>query len=226
MTSAAPVARAERRTHASPRLPSDTARRARVAIVDPHPCFALGLERLLASCDSVSVVAAADALERRGPVPDVVLADVPALAPASVRVVERLVCAGPTVRLAVFTSSRSMTAFRRALDLGARAYIPKTATLPELVDAVRRVAAGEVVLGPLLSLDAGQSAPAPPALESAETMILSLLAEGLDNDEIARRLHMSGSSLTRRLRAIVTKLDARNRLHAVVLAARLGYIEL
>ena len=225
MTVPTTAARAASASAGSPSAPGP-ARPARVAVVDPHPCFALGLERLLSTCETLSVVPAPDDVVRRGPVPDVVLADVPALPAERVEAVERLMSAAPSVKLAVFTSSRSMAAFRRALDLGARAYISKSATLAELVEALQHVAAGEVVLGPLLSFDPGRDGAALAELESTETTILSLLAEGLENDEIARRLHMSGSSLTRRLRTIVTKLDARNRLHAVVRAARLGYIEL
>lgn len=123
-----------------------------------------------------------------------------------------------------------------ALRLGVRAVLPRRATAEEILQAVVAAAAGLVVLHPdaidlLLPVLSSVTQPvdeASPvqALTPREIEVLGMLAEGLGNKAIARRLSISEHTVKFHVSSIFTKLNARSRTEAVTLGARLGLIML
>ena len=125
----------------------------------------------------------------------------------------------------------------RAVELGATGLLHKTAGMDEVVDAVRGLRAGEnliplqevVDLVRLASARKEEGYEAGRMLESLtdrEREVLSLLAEGLDPEEIAARLHISPKTERNHVARILSKLGAHSRLQAVLFAARHGAVEI
>lgn len=122
-----------------------------------------------------------------------------------------------------------------ALRLGVRAVLPRSATVDEIVSAVVAAAAGLVVLHPdafdfLLPVlpSTARTLPTPPiqALTPREIEVLGMLAEGLGNKTIARRMGISEHTVKFHVSSIFTKLNASSRTEAVTLGARQGLIML
>ncbi|HEY6538263.1 MAG TPA: response regulator transcription factor, partial [Candidatus Dormibacteraeota bacterium] len=123
-----------------------------------------------------------------------------------------------------------------ALRAGASGFLLKDAPPEQIVAGVRTVAAGEALLAPAItrSLIAQYTArsrrdpgrPPPWAeLTERELMVLRLMALGLGNSEIARRLHLGASTVKTHVGHILMKLDLRDRVQAVVLAYQAGLLE-
>ncbi len=199
-----------------------------------------GLEALLASNPALAVVGRADdaaALLRQvgATQPDVVLLDLephgddPTPALRALGEEQR----GPAV-VVLGDDPRGLWA-TEALRAGARAVLPRGATAEEIAGAVAAAAAGLVVLHPdvadtvfpLLPAPA-RTAPSPPRqpLTPREIEVLTMLAEGLGNKNIARRLGISEHTVKFHVGSILTKLDAASRTEAVTLGARQGLIML
>ena len=120
-----------------------------------------------------------------------------------------------------------------ALRGGASGFLLKDTPPRRLIEAVRAAATGDTLLSPAITkrliarFTARPPAPptSPPALTSLtarEVEVLALVAEGLTNDEIARRLHISAGTAKTHVRHLLTKLDARDRVHLVIIAYRSG----
>ena len=111
----------------------------------------------------------------------------------------------------------------QSLKFGAQGYLLKSATATEIVDAVRKTAAGEVMLSPgiaaKLVAEFRQKANEP-ELSSRETQVLQLTGEGLTNVEIASKLFVSESTVRTYLGRILDKLHLRSRAEAIAYAAR------
>lgn len=110
----------------------------------------------------------------------------------------------------------------QALDAGAHGFMLKDAAPAELAMAIRRVAAGELVIDSGLAASAKRIKENP--LSSREREVLRLAAVGNDPSEIAACLYLSKGTVRNYLGAIVTKLGARNRLDAVRIATEAGWL--
>ncbi|WP_067137112.1 response regulator transcription factor [Microtetraspora malaysiensis] len=128
----------------------------------------------------------------------------------------------PECALLMLTSAGRTETLRRALAAGARGFMVKDAPPARLAEAIRRVAAGESVIDPSLAAAAITERPNP--LTPREAAVLRRAGEGADLAEIAAGLFLSKGTVRNYLGAIVTKLDARNRLDAVRIAAENGWI--
>jgi NarL family two-component system response regulator LiaR len=118
----------------------------------------------------------------------------------------------------------------RALQAGAKGCLPKTATAEELADAVRQVAAGEMVLPPtattaLLQQLRGEAPPAE-TLTAREQQVLQAVAVGQTNKAIAIKLGISDHTVKFHLASAMSKLGAASRAEAVAIALRRGLISL
>ncbi|GFH37357.1 response regulator [Streptomyces pacificus] len=121
-----------------------------------------------------------------------------------------------------------------ALAAGASGFLLKDATFPELLHAVRVVAAGKAMLAPditqrlitrfLRERPALLSRPETPDLTARETEVLLLVARGYSNDDIAERLTITDHTVKTHINRLFAKLGARDRAQAVIAAYELGYI--
>jgi DNA-binding NarL/FixJ family response regulator len=209
----------------------------RVAIANDYEIIAQGLVSMLAPfSDRVEVVALTtngpEALDDLDPI-DVLLVDTFSSPDPSTKVEGWL--ASPQVgRVAIFTLSFDPEFIDRAFEQGVAAYLTKDTSAQELVDAVERIAKGERVVdasrsdGPGADADDGDDTdprrhwPGQEAgLSEREGEVLSLVSDGLRNNEIAEVLFISSETVKTHLSRIYRKLDVRNRSQAVAVASGL-----
>ena len=194
-----------------------------VVIVDDHELFRAGVRSELAA--HVEVVGDADGVESAVPAilatePDVVLLDVHMPGGGGVEVIRQVAKVRPEQRflaLSVSDDSKDVIAVVRA---GARGYVTKTISGPELTDAIGRVAEGDAVFSPRLAgfvLDAFAAADAPsidPELDqltAREREVLQHIARGYMYKEIAHRLGISTKTVEAHVSAVLRKLQLSNR---------------
>lgn len=125
-----------------------------------------------------------------------------------------------------------------ALRAGASGFLLKDTPPPRLLEAIRAVALGEELLSPAITrklighfTDRGGAPPARAnaarvrkAITEREREVLTLIAEGLTNTEIAQRLHIEPGTAKTHVRHLLTKLDARDRVQLVIIAFRAGLV--
>ncbi|GAA2362904.1 response regulator transcription factor [Nonomuraea africana] len=181
----------------------------------------LGLE------DDLEVVAAVErgdqivpaALECR---PDVAVLDIelPELdgLSAAAQLTERL----PECRVVVLTGFARPGYLRRAMASGVSGFLLKHSPPGDLIQAIRKVIAGEQVVDPQLAMAALRKADNP--LAAREVDVLRLAATGAEADEIAVRLSLSRGTVRNYLSSAVMKLNARNRVDAIRIAADEGWL--
>jgi two-component system nitrate/nitrite response regulator NarL len=154
-----------------------------------------------------------------------------------VELIEDLREANPLFAALVLTASLDREDHARAVEAGAAGVLHKSADVDEILDATRRLAAGETLFSPgelveLLRL-AGQSREEERKARSniqqltpREMEVLKALGRGLSNKEIAQSLHMSVDTERTHMMNILSKLGVHSRLQALLFAARYGIIEL
>lgn len=210
---------------------------ARVLVAAPSAVVRAGLEALIAG-PTIQVVGRASSTALAGPLqdirPDVVLLELEQH-DEDLRTVLAL-DEGPGAPAFVVLADAPRGAWAAdALRAGARAVLPREASAVEIVAAVEGAAAGLVVLHPdvvdaLLLVRSSParvaSAPAGQALTPREVEVLGMMAEGLGNKTIARRMGISEHTVKFHVGSIFTKLDASSRTEAVTLGARQGLIML
>jgi DNA-binding NarL/FixJ family response regulator len=145
--------------------------------------------------------------------------------------------ANPLFAALVLTASLDRAEHARAIEAGAAGVVHKSADVDEILDATRRLAAGETLISPeelveMLRL-AGQNREEErearariEQLTRREMEVLKALGEGLSNKEIAERLHMSVDTERTHMMNILNKLEVHSRLQALLFAARYGLVEL
>jgi DNA-binding NarL/FixJ family response regulator len=197
----------------------------RLAIVEDHPALADGLATLIRGSDDVEVVgtapdvATADALIEQA-APDVVLCDIRlAHDDDGFDLVKRH---APRPAFIMLTVAWYPSYHARAVDLGARGYLSKMASVDEILEAIRVVAAG----GTAYPSDARRSAASALRLPtSRELDIVRLVAEGLSNGEIADRLDLRVKTVESQLRRLFDRYDVASRTALARLAVRQGWID-
>jgi DNA-binding NarL/FixJ family response regulator len=197
----------------------------RIVVVDDHAVVRAGLRALLdAQADLCVVGEAADSATALDVVahtsPDVVLMDLNLGAGPGGAATTALVRATPAPpRVLVLTTYDTDADILAALDAGAAGYLLKDAPPADLYDAVRRTARGETVLAPAVAATLVRRSSTPgPRLTEREVAILELLATGLGNKEMARRLLVSEATVKSHLSHIYTKLGVDTRAGAVAKA--------
>ncbi len=208
----------------------------RILVADDHPMLREGLVTVLGTqpdfevvgeaADGSEVVRLAERLE-----PDVILLDLEMPQVDGVAALERLRDTGSETRTIVFTAYDTDERILGALRAGARGYLLKGASRTDIFDAIRTVHSGGSLLGPaattrlLEHIERGDEQERSNDLTPRELEVLTLLARGQKNSEIADDLFISERTVKFHVSSILGKLGAGNRTEAARFAVRRGLIE-
>ncbi len=210
----------------------------RVLIVDDHPVVRRGLRSLLAEEQDIEVVGEAangkEALEQVERLqPDVILMDLVMPEMDGVEAIQRIIAAHPQARILVMTSFAADDKVFPSIKAGALGYLLKDSDPEDVVRVIRQVYRGELSIHPSIARKVIQELNRPPQepltpspLTEREVEILQLLAQGVENKEIARRLVLREATVRTHVSNILTKLHLANRVQATLYALRSGLVSL
>ena len=195
-----------------------------ILIADDHALLRRGLATLLGFDKSLSVVGDAKngeeavkaALELN---PDVVVMDLSMPVMDGVEATRQIRKALPDTHVLILTTYSTSVDVARAMEAGASGAFVKDAEDDRLVEAIRKVAAGETAFSPEIEAMI-ESAPHPPELTERQQEILEATSNGLSSEQIAHRLGISAYAVNQHLDAIRRKLNAQSRTEAVAIAIR------
>lgn len=218
----------------------------RVLVVDDHALFRRGLAEVLSEEEDIQVVGQAgdgpEAIKLAGELsPDVVCLDLNMPGQRGIETSAYLTRQWPELKVLILTVSEEPADLFRALGVGARGYVLKTASPQEIIDALRQVHQGWVVISPAMAPrfinDLGQPAsgraasaargPEPTDLDirltAREQEVLQRVARGLSNAEIASAMVVSENTVKTHIKNILGKLQLKNRRQAAAYAVRMGF---
>jgi len=202
----------------------------RTLLADDQQLVRAGLRMLCDTTDDIEVVGEAAGgaeairlVERLAP--DVVLMDLHMPGMDGTTATARIVAAHPAARVLVLTTFDDDEHLYPALSAGAQGFLGKDAPPEQLLDAIRRTAAGESPFSPDVltrivrtAVAARPDRPRLDGLTDRERDVLALLSEGLSNAEIAERLHVAVSTVKTHVTGLMTKTGVTNRVKLAVLA--------
>jgi DNA-binding NarL/FixJ family response regulator len=206
----------------------------RVLVVDDHAVVRRGLTELLGGAEGVQVVGAledgagaADAVVELQP--DIVLMDLSMPVLDGVEATRAVLAARPATKVIMLTSFSENARILAALEAGAVGYLLKDTEPEDLVKALRDAASGGVPLSPkaaraLLPAHRGPGTATADSLTPREREVLSLVAVGLPNKSIARRLGISEKTVKAHLTRVFTVLGVSDRTSAALWAQRQGMV--
>jgi two-component system, NarL family, invasion response regulator UvrY len=208
----------------------------RLMLVDDHTIVRVGFRMLLqAAATDIEVVAEADNGEEALALletvqPDVLVLDLSMPGMSGLEVLRRLRARHSRLRVLVLSAHEDSAHPRRVLAAGAMGYLSKRGAPEALVDAVRRVAAGQRYIDPALAqklalAQLGDEPSPMEALSEREFAVFVELAKGASVADIAGRLKLSGSTVGTHLYNVKQKLGASNQAELTLLALRWGVIE-
>jgi DNA-binding NarL/FixJ family response regulator len=204
----------------------------RVLVADDHPIVRAGIVALLSDAEDVQVVdavadgetAVAAAVATR---PDIVLMDLRMPGLDGTEATGRITAALPATRVVVLTTYESDDAILEAITAGASGYLLKAAPEAEILAGLRSVASGGTVMAPAIAAALARGIrqqQAAPRLSDREREVLALVAQGLSNPEIGRRLHVTEATVKTHLLHAFEKLGVSDRTRAVTRAMELGLL--
>jgi len=204
-------------------------------VIDDHPVVREGLKMLLEQAGDIRVVgsaatatAALAVLTERSP--DVVLLDLDLGDEDGLDALPRIHAAAPRSQVLILTALKDRARDQAAVRTGARGLVLKDAPADVLLQAIRAVAAGGLWFDPRVLPAPGQpgAAPEPPSalskLTAREREIVSLIGEGLRNEEAARRLGITEKTVRNHLTVVFDKLGVSGRLELLVFAYEHGLV--
>jgi two-component system, NarL family, response regulator LiaR len=211
----------------------------RVLIVDDHAMFRDGLRAVLEHADDMELVGEAGdgetaIIQAAELQPDIVLMDLHMPGLGGIEATRSITAAHPRIKIIALSMYQDDRLINSMVGVGAKGYILKDARATELLQAIRTVAAGGAALDPAVlshvlvqyrRLAGAEAQGTTVALSKREVAILQGLAEGLSNQEIATRLHLSQQTIKNTLSAVYVQLRVSNRTEAVVEALRQGIIQ-
>jgi DNA-binding NarL/FixJ family response regulator len=202
-----------------------------VLIVDDHEIVRAGIRHRLETEPDIAPVGEAGTAEQavvraRALQPNLVLLDLLMPRKSGYEAIPEILSVSPQSRVLVLSSQAAPSSVRPAISAGASGYLPKRASDGELVDAIRRVAAGERYVEPDLGaqLVVADGVPALEPLSDRERDVLHLLALGHTNQEIGKKLYISVRTVDTHRAHIMRKLRLETRAELVLFALANGLI--
>jgi DNA-binding NarL/FixJ family response regulator len=215
----------------------------RILLVDDHTLFREALLHVLKQFDSTAVVieaaTAREAIRMAAHYHDLdlILLDLALPGLNGLSALPELHELRPTTPLVILSASEDSTAVRQALEAGALGYIPKSSSSHEMITALRLVLAGEVYVPPVMlaALEGLEAASVQVTAASVEEggvegltprqlEVLRLMAQGLSNKGICKRLNVAEGTVKLHVTAVMRALNTCNRTQAVIAATRRGLI--
>jgi DNA-binding NarL/FixJ family response regulator len=205
----------------------------RIILVDDHAIVREGVRAILDGRDDMQVIGefanGTEALAVAAKLaPDLALVDLKMPGISAVDTIRGLHAQVPGIRVLVFTSFGEDALIRATLDAGAIGYLLKDALQSDLVRAIRSVAAGEAFLAPAAQRQLMELLRKPrserESLTTREADVLRLIAEGLSNKQIARRLNLTEGTVKGYVSQILAKLHLEDRTQAALYAVREGIV--
>ena len=196
----------------------------RILIADDHALVRVGLATLLQFHNDLQVVGEAEngreAVSRARKLrPDVIVMDLMMPVLDGLEATRHIHAELPDIRIIILTSFGTSADVTHAINAGATGAIMKDAPNDELIDAIRKVAAGKTVFSSEIRKMIRDD-PEPPELTSRQTEVLESIMRGLTNVDIGKQLSISPDAVKQHLNAICEKLGAANRTEAVAIALR------
>lgn len=201
-----------------------------VLLADDHLVVRMGISTIISFERDLRVVAEADtgaeavqfAREHR---PDVIVMDLMMPKTNGADATVEILRENPNAKVLILTTFGTSADLRRAVDAGAAGAIVKTSTQEEIIDAIRRVAAGERVFSPEIERTLAQTTDAT-LLSPRQREVINLAAKGFTNREIGELLHLGVNGVKDRLKTAFARLGASNRAEAVNIASGAGLIDM
>lgn len=202
----------------------------RILAVDDHPVLREGIASLILNQPDMDLVAEAsdgrEAVEQfKRYRPDVTLMDLQMPDMSGIESINAIRADFPAARIIVLTTFSGDVLASRALKAGAYAYVLKSLVRKELLDTIRLVHRGIRRVHKDVAVELAQNLGAA-ALTDREIDVLKLAGGGFSNKRIAAKLGINDETVKSHMSAILAKLDASDRTHAVTLALRRGIIDL
>ncbi|NWG08644.1 MAG: response regulator transcription factor [Chloroflexi bacterium] len=210
----------------------------RLMIADDHKLFREGIKALLAVTDDIEIIGEAEdgdsvLQQARELEPDVILMDINMPGLNGIRATEQILEKQPQTRIIMLTMIEDDASIFHAMRAGARGYLLKGADPQEVLSVIRAVAEGQALFGPAiaarlmnyfkeLSAKPAVSGTPFPELTERELEILRLISQGLNNQEIARKLFLSPKTIRNHITNIFSKLQVADRAQAIVRAREAG----
>lgn len=208
----------------------------RILIADDHPLFRKGMRGLLESLPEMEVVGEAATGEEAimlaaDLAPDVIVMDLQMPGGTGIAATRAILNASPHIRILMVTLYEDSESIFTAIRAGARGYILKDAGADELTAAIQAVGRGEAIFSPaianrLIEYFGTSYPPVPkdvfPTLTERERKILSLIAKGKTNAEMARQLSLSIKTIQNYVSNVYSKLQVADRAQAIIRAREAG----
>lgn len=209
----------------------------KILVVDDHTLFREGLAVLLEAAEETAVVGLAGTGKEaialaQELTPDVILMDIQMPDMNGIKATRQILADQPTVGIIILTMLEDDDSLFAAMCAGARGYILKGADKAEVLRTVTAVAAGQALFGPAIASrltrffqrgGVQSAAVLPfPELTEREREVLSLIAQGLGNGEIATQLQISAKTVSNHISNIFQKLQVGDRAQAIVKAREAG----
>ena len=207
----------------------------RIMLVDDHHLLRQSLKRQLEDLGHEVVADVADgtsaisiALNKQ---PDIILMDISMAGGDGISACRAIMDADARQRIVMLTMHVETDLIRKSFKAGAIGYLTKDATFDEVLKALQMACDGDVIISPefahaLLDETDDMRAHQESILSEREMEVLQLLADGQSTPEIASNLFISQKTVKNHLASIYTKIDARDRTHAVIRAVKMGIIKI
>ncbi len=201
----------------------------RLLVADDHMVMRMGLVYAASAQPDMQVVADVDSGEEaieayRTHHPDVVILDLRMRGLGGLETIRALRSEFRTARIVVFSNYARGEEVYQTLKAGAAGFVVKTMDLAHLLDAIRRVFAGEKYVPAELAVRMAERSFSP--LSERETEVLTLIAKGRSNKEIAATLAVAESTIKLHVTNILSKLEVNARTEALVVAVKRGIIDI